>query len=596
MSQTSRLLALAAALVICVFAGPARAADVCYRLPFNNPNLADGWGSTCCGRTSPHRGVDFPQPAGTPIPAVADGVVRLKAVSGCLGNVVVIQHADGMFSGYNHMQSASPLAVGASVSQSDIVGKVGRTGTCATGPHLHLTMSPSVTGYTSGVTVDPYKYIEAHKTCNQPPRGKLDQVDCSAILGWGQDLDEPTAAIDVHLYIGGPAGDPKAYGMAVHANLHRDDLCTALGSCNHAFSAHAPLSFFDGVSRDVYAYAIDSKGGANTAIGNKPLRCDKPPIPLLPGGVVRRLLKSPDVLAAWKLTTIDLATLSDATLDAIPNGPDLEPAPVLVTVKGEDPVYLHEYSTLRPVAGDAVMGAWKLDPKSTKEITPLERLSQLPGADWTATPFLAKGTSAAVYLVDAPPPLWAELVDDDVPARMAPGASADITLRFRNRGSLTWRASQVQVAVTPRDLHSAMCDPSWPSCTRMASIPGETATGAQVEVHMRWTAPSEEGTITTCFGLVTGAHWFSDPGANGPKDDELCRTIAITAAAAGSDFDGGTDSDAPADIQGGCSCRQSPMAPRVVPVLPGLLALALLVARRVSRSLRLTAQERNSSG
>ena len=36
-----------------VFAAPAAEAlaAVCYQLPFPNPNLADGWGSTCCGRT-----------------------------------------------------------------------------------------------------------------------------------------------------------------------------------------------------------------------------------------------------------------------------------------------------------------------------------------------------------------------------------------------------------------------------------------------------------------------------------------------------------------------------------------------------------------
>lgn len=141
------------------------AEDVCYQLPFNNPNLADGWGSTK-GRANPHRGVDFPQAANTPIPVVADGIVRLRATSSCLGNVVVVEHADGMFSGYAHLIRPSPIAEGTRVSKGQIIANVGTTGTCTTGNHLHLTMAPTLGGWGSGTTVDPYKYIQEHKTCS----------------------------------------------------------------------------------------------------------------------------------------------------------------------------------------------------------------------------------------------------------------------------------------------------------------------------------------------------------------------------------------------------------------------------------------------
>lgn len=144
---------------------PAYAAQVCYQLPFSNPDLADGWGSTA-GRSNPHRGVDFPQPGGTPIPAVADGVVRVTTFNGCLGNVIVLEHADGMFSGYAHLIAPSPLSVGAVVAKGETIGRVGTTGTCTTGNHLHLTMSPSVNGYYTGTTVDPYTYIQEHKVCD----------------------------------------------------------------------------------------------------------------------------------------------------------------------------------------------------------------------------------------------------------------------------------------------------------------------------------------------------------------------------------------------------------------------------------------------
>lgn len=528
-------------LVVAAAPRAAFAEATCYRLPFNNPNLADGWGSTCCGRTSPHRGVDFPQPTNTPIPAIAKGIVRVKAYSSCLGNVVVVEHPDGMFSGYCHMNAQSTLAVGASIAQSDIVGKIGRTGTCATGPHLHLTMSPQQGGWASGTTVDPYKYIEAHQTCNQAPKGVFDAAGCDALTGWAQDPDAPTLPIDVHLYIGGPAGDANAYGMPLHANLVRNDLCVPLGSCNHGFSAPPPLSFFDGLSHPVYAYAIDAKGGPNTALGSKPLLCQALPIPMTRIGVVRRRVAGADVLAAWHVASAQIATLTDAMLAAVPLGPDLVATPALVTVAGDPMIYLREYETVRPIPTPSALQAWALDASTAKATTALELATDLRGADWTSTPFLAKGQTGDVYVIDAPPPLWAELVEDDIPTEMAAGATADVTLHFRNRGSLTWAPGAVELAATPRNVASPLCDPTWPSCTRAGAFEDSVAPTTEATVKVRLRAPTEAGSVTTCFGLVTGTHWFSAPGANGPSDGELCRTLSITPA----------DDSASAD---GCAC------------------------------------------
>lgn len=156
---------ICAALFVLATTGIAWAAPVCYQLPFSNPNLADGWGSTA-GRTNPHRGVDFPQAANTPIPAVADGIVRVKTFTGCLGNVLVLEHADGMYSGYAHLIRTPSIAIGAKVTKGQIIAHVGTTGTCTTGNHLHLTMSASIDGYYAGTTVDPYKYIQGHKECS----------------------------------------------------------------------------------------------------------------------------------------------------------------------------------------------------------------------------------------------------------------------------------------------------------------------------------------------------------------------------------------------------------------------------------------------
>jgi murein DD-endopeptidase MepM/ murein hydrolase activator NlpD len=144
-----------------VFSVDAR--DECFSLPFDNPNLDYAWGTPRRGGGA-HRGLDFPQPKGTPIPVVADGVVVLKTTTDCLGHVVVIEHTNGVFSAYAHMKRASPLREGSRVERGDIVGVVGSTGSCATGAHLHLTIAPTKEGFTRGETFDPLIFIRARQS------------------------------------------------------------------------------------------------------------------------------------------------------------------------------------------------------------------------------------------------------------------------------------------------------------------------------------------------------------------------------------------------------------------------------------------------
>jgi MYXO-CTERM domain-containing protein len=119
---------------------------------------------------------------------------------------------------------------------------------------------------------------------------------------------------------------------------------------------------------------------------------------------------------------------------------------------------------------------------------------------------------------------------------MTVGSSAEVTFTFENRGSMTWSAGAVTLAPTPRDMASTVCDPSWPSCTRAAHVSADTAPGTHGTFHLRLRAPSTPGPVTACFGLVTGTHWFSDPGQGGPADHAVCREIQIVSAPVG---DGG---------------------------------------------------------
>lgn len=86
--------------------------------------------------TRPHPGIDYAAPLGTPIWAVADGVVEYRARAGASGNLIRIRHIGGYTSHYAHLSRfATDLSVGDRVEQKQIIGYVGSTG-LSTGPHV----------------------------------------------------------------------------------------------------------------------------------------------------------------------------------------------------------------------------------------------------------------------------------------------------------------------------------------------------------------------------------------------------------------------------------------------------------------------------
>jgi murein DD-endopeptidase MepM/ murein hydrolase activator NlpD len=82
-----------------------------------------------------HMGIDLAADEGVPIVASSSGRVAYVAGGPTHGNSVLIDHGDGVFSGYGHM-SAFNVQVGQMVNQGDVIGFVGHTG-MATGPHVH---------------------------------------------------------------------------------------------------------------------------------------------------------------------------------------------------------------------------------------------------------------------------------------------------------------------------------------------------------------------------------------------------------------------------------------------------------------------------
>jgi murein DD-endopeptidase MepM/ murein hydrolase activator NlpD len=84
---------------------------------------------------SVHLGTDFGARTGTPVRAVADGVVKYAAWNGGHGRYVKVDHEGGAKTSYSHL-SAIAVKNGQRVKQGQVIGKVGSTG-YSTGPHLH---------------------------------------------------------------------------------------------------------------------------------------------------------------------------------------------------------------------------------------------------------------------------------------------------------------------------------------------------------------------------------------------------------------------------------------------------------------------------
>src|SRR5581483_7838056 len=83
-----------------------------------------------------HTGIDIGVPAGTPIHAAAAGTVIYCGWESGYGNLVVVDHGNGIATAYAH-QSSMAATVGQQVSQGQVIGYVGSTG-FSTGPHLHF--------------------------------------------------------------------------------------------------------------------------------------------------------------------------------------------------------------------------------------------------------------------------------------------------------------------------------------------------------------------------------------------------------------------------------------------------------------------------
>jgi|TARA_B100001146_G_C16160089_1_gene425244 murein DD-endopeptidase MepM/ murein hydrolase activator NlpD len=99
-----------------------------------------------------HTGLDIAAPEGTNVYAPLDGLILLSEEFFYRGNIVYIDHGNGLISSFSHLQE-SFVKKNKKIKTGDLIGKVGKTGR-VTGPHLHWEVS------ILGTTIDPKLFLK----------------------------------------------------------------------------------------------------------------------------------------------------------------------------------------------------------------------------------------------------------------------------------------------------------------------------------------------------------------------------------------------------------------------------------------------------
>jgi murein DD-endopeptidase MepM/ murein hydrolase activator NlpD len=118
-----------------------------------------------------HTGIDFRGTYGEPAHATAAGTVTSAGWSGGYGQMVEIDHGNGLATRYGHL-SEIDVRVGQSIRSGQVVGRIGSTGR-STGPHLHYETR------VDGEAVDPQKFLKAGAT-SSTSAGAVPKAFCAS--------------------------------------------------------------------------------------------------------------------------------------------------------------------------------------------------------------------------------------------------------------------------------------------------------------------------------------------------------------------------------------------------------------------------------
>jgi murein DD-endopeptidase MepM/ murein hydrolase activator NlpD len=124
------------------------------RNPLPNGTFRSSFGARrhpILGYVRMHTGVDWAAPVGSPIIAAGNGVIEKAGWAGGYGRQIVIRHANGYETSYNHQSAfAKGITAGMRIRQGQVIGYVGTSG-LSTGPHLHYELM------VNGTKVDPMR-------------------------------------------------------------------------------------------------------------------------------------------------------------------------------------------------------------------------------------------------------------------------------------------------------------------------------------------------------------------------------------------------------------------------------------------------------
>ena len=104
-------------------------------------------------RPAKHTGIDLRGEIGEPVRATANGRVTIAGREGGYGNMVELNHGNGLATRYGHL-SKIDVKVGQIVHIGQTIGLIGSTGR-STGPHLHYETR------INGTAVNPQKFLRA---------------------------------------------------------------------------------------------------------------------------------------------------------------------------------------------------------------------------------------------------------------------------------------------------------------------------------------------------------------------------------------------------------------------------------------------------
>lgn len=131
-------------------------------------------------------------------------------------------------------------------------------------------------GWISTSSYNRYVNTGGSTSSGHNPMGYLESVECMSndtitVQGWVFDQDDLNRSLDIHIYIGGPAGSTEAvYG--VKADKYRADVNQAYPGVGYYHGFSSTINVRQTGAQSVYVYAINTGAGSNTLLGQKTVR------------------------------------------------------------------------------------------------------------------------------------------------------------------------------------------------------------------------------------------------------------------------------------------------------------------------------------